>query len=412
VSIVDMIERANEYEKKYKEISSQHEILKNNYDDLNEKYKEILLNQTNETNDLKQQIKSLMEQLEKDRKMYNDNIILMETKKQINENINNNQINEIQKGGENIKFFDMRDTQELLPSNNSGAHTRYIDISLGCKKAIGYFEKDIKLFNENNNDTQQNKLCLICGAHHKNDGIFVGCNKNKEPTNRYKGEKISYSTDYMVDLLKVSDKVKNNHSNNYNDNNTLGTIQEIDILESDESDDTQEIKQDLISGAHQKNGDIFLGCEIVKKNNSIFMKNKPNEKYIDIKNMKIVNESEENNINNGNLKKELDDFIKNNNDTQEIKQDLISGAYHKNDNIFLGCVNSIVYVGGGKKNKIEIRQIDDKYKMKFDNVFSTLTEQNINLNDDKLIKKIRHRKYMRHNREKNRLADLQEEINF
>ena len=324
VSIVNMIERANEYEKKYKEISSQYEILKNNYDDLNDKYKELLLNQTNETNDLKQQIKSLMEQLEKDRKMYNDNIILMETKKQINENINNNQINEIQKGGENIKFFDIRD-----------------------KKAIGYFENDIKLFNENNND-----------------------NKNKEPTNRYKGGKISYSTDYMVDLLKVSEKVKKNHSNNYNyntiDNNTLGTIQEIDILESDETDD-----------------------EIVKKNNSIFMKNKQNEKYIDIKKMKIVNESEENDINDDiNLKKELDDFIKNNND-----------------------VNSVVYVGGGKKNKIEIRQIDDKYKMKFDNVFSTLTEQNINLNDDKLIKKIRHRKYMRHNREKNRLADLQEEIN-
>ena len=337
VSIVDMIERANEYEKKYKEILLQHEILKNNYDDLNGKYKELLLNQTNETNDLKQQIKLLMEQLEKDRKMYNDNIILMETKKQINENINNNQINEIQKGGENIKFFDIRD-----------------------KKAIGYFEKDIKLFNENNDKY-----------------------KNKEPTNRYKGEKINFTTDYMVDLLKVSEKVKNN---NLNDNNTLGTIQEIDTIDSDTTDD-----------------------EIVKKNNSIFMKNK--EKYIDINKMKIVNESEENNINDGiNLKKELDAFIKNNNDTQEIKQDLISCAHQKNDNIFLGCVNSVVYVGGGKKNKIEIRQIDDKFKMKFDNVFSTLTEQNINLNDDKLIKKIRHRKYMRHNREKNKLADLQDEI--
>ena len=65
-----------------------------------------------------------------------------------------------------------------------------------------------------------------------------------------------------------------------------------------------------------------------------------------------------------------------------------------------------------KKNKIEIRQIDDKYKMNFDNGFSTSTEQNIDLNDDKLIKKIRHRKYMRHNGEKNKLADLEEEINF
>lgn len=322
VSIVDMIERANEYEKKYKEMTLHHEILKNNYDDLNSKYKELLFSQTNETNDLKQQIKTLMEQLEKDRKIYNDTIILMETKKQINENINNNQ-----KGGDNVKFFDIRD-----------------------KKAIGYFEKDIKLFNENNND-----------------GIFVGCNKNKEPTNRYKGEKISYSTDYLVDLLKVSDKVKNNYSNNcnYNDNTTLGTIHEIDTLESDTSDNN------------------------INKNNTIFMKNKPDEKYIDVKNMKIVKDSEENN-NNDNLKKELDIFIENN---KNINDD-----------------NDVVYVGGGKKNKIEIRQIDDKYKMKFDNIFSTLTEQNINLNDEKLIKKIRHRKYMRHNRDKNKLKDLEEEV--
>lgn len=312
VSIVDMIEKANEYEKKYKELSNQHNILKNNYDDLNDKYKELLSNQTNETNELKQQIKSLLEQLENDRKKYNDEIILMETKKQI---VNN------QKGGNenNIKYFDVRD-----------------------KKAIGYFEKDIKLFNETNND-----------------------NKNKEPTNRYKGEKISYSTDYMVDLLKVSDKI-NTNTKKYNSETNLETIKE---LESDYSDD------------------VFLNI------NNIFIKNKnieSTDQYINIENMKIINDSEDNKkVKKKELKKELDIFINNN----------------KNE------VDNIIYVGGGKKNKTEIRQIDDKYKMKFDNGFSTLTEQNINFNDEKLIKKIRHRKYMRHNREKNKLADLQEEIN-
>ena len=118
----------------------------------------------------------------------------METKNKIIEN---------QKGGNecNIKYFDIRD-----------------------KKAIGHFEKDILLFNETNND-----------------------NKNKEPTNRYKGENISYSTDYMVDLLKVSEKIKPKvKKNNTND---LGTIEEIEIMESDESD-------------------------IIKNNNSIFMKKK------------------------------------------------------------------------------------------------------------------------------------------
>jgi len=127
----------------------------------------------------------------------------METKNKIIEN---------QKGGNecNIKYFDIRD-----------------------KKAIGHFEKDILLFNETNND-----------------------NKNKEPTNRYKGENISYSTDYMVDLLKVSEKIKPKvKKNNTND---LGTIEEIEIMESDESD--------II----KNNNSIFMK----KNNNSIFMKKK------------------------------------------------------------------------------------------------------------------------------------------
>lgn len=313
VSIVDMIERANEYEKKYKELSNQHNILKNNYDDLNDKYKDFISNQTNETNELKRQIKLLTEQIENERKQHNDNIIVMETKNKIIEN---------QKGGNecNIKYFDIRD-----------------------KKAIGHFEKDILLFNETNND-----------------------NKNKEPTNRYKGENISYSTDYMVDLLKVSEKVKPQIKKNTNNN--LGTIEEIEITESDESE--------------------------INKNNSIFLKNNVGDitlgcNYIDIRDMKILNESDEIKNNKKGLKEELDDYIVNNRN-------------NNNEDI------NIVYVGGGKKNKIEIRQIDEKYKMKFDGEFSTLTEQNINLNDEKTIKKIRHRKYMRHIREKNKLDVLKE----
>lgn len=312
VSIVDMIERANEYEKKYKELSNQHNILNNNYDDLNNKYKELISNQTNETNELKRQIKLLNEQIENERKQHNDNIIVMETKNKIIDN---------QKGGnqDNIKYFDIRD-----------------------KKAIGHFEKDILLFNEKNDE-----------------------NKYKEPTNRYKGENISYSTDYMVDLLKVSEKVKPQIKKNTN--NDLGTIEEIEIIESD--DDSE-----------------------INKNNSIFYKKNVRDNYIDIRDMKILNESDDIKNNKKGLKEELDDFIVNNRN-------------NNNEDI-----NNIVYVGGGKKNKIEIRQIDEKYKMKFDGEFSTLTEQNINLNDEKAIKKIRHRKYMRHIREKNKLDDLRNEL--
>ena len=324
VSIIDMIEKANEYEKKYKDLSNQHQILKNNYDDLNDKYNELFSNQTNQTNELKQQIKLLLEQLEKDRKMYNDNIILIQTKKHINNDNNNDNNN-------NIKYFDIRD-----------------------KKAIGYFEKDIKLFNEKNDNI-------------KNDNI------NKEQINKYIVENISYSTDYMVDLLKASDKVKPNIKKyNGGQNNDLDTIKEIEINESD----TQEIlsKDDT----NYKNNDIFM-----KKISTM----DSDEKYINIENKKIINDSDEYNKN-INIKKELDEFIMNN----------------KNNNVGSPSNDrNIAMRGGGKKkNSIEIIQIDDKYKMKFDNDFNTLTEQNINFNDEKLIKKIRHRKYMRHNRDKNK----------
>ena len=65
-------------------------------------------------------------------------------------------------------------------------------------------------------------------------------------------------------------------------------------------------------------------------------------------------------------------------------------------------MNSVKIYCGYIYNKISsFRQINEKYKMKFDGEFSTLTEQNINLNDKKSIKKIRHIKYIR---EKNKLA--------
>ncbi len=43
---------------------------------------------------------------------------------------------------------------------------------------------------------------------------------NKSDINIPKGKNVSYSTDYMVDLLKVSDKVKSNQKsyNNLNNN--------------------------------------------------------------------------------------------------------------------------------------------------------------------------------------------------
>lgn len=357
VSIVDMIERANEYEKKYKELSNQHNILNNNYDDLNNKYKELISNQTNETNELKRQIKLLNEQIENERKQHNDNVIVMETKNKIIDN---------QKGGN-------QDTQEINQRLISGAHHKIDDNFIGCnikyfdirdKKAIGHFEKDILLFNEKNDE-----------------------NKYKEPTNRYKGENISYSTDYMVDLLKVSEKVKPQIKKNTN--NDLGTIEEIEIIESD--DDSE-----------------------INKNNSIFYKKNVRDNYIDIRDMKILNESDDIKNNKKGLKEELDDFIvnnrNNNNEDSQEKTKVFSGAPKNTLSVFRGDINNIVYVGGGKKNKIEIRQIDEKYKMKFDGEFSTLTEQNINLNDEKAIKKIRHRKYMRHIREKNKLDDLRNEL--
>ena len=321
ISLVDMIDKANEYERKYNELSIQNNILSNNYDELNGIYKDLLLNQTNETNELNKQIKLLNEQIEQERKEYNNNIILLETKNKIIEN---------QQGGNetNTKLFNIRD-----------------------KKAIGYFENDIKLYNEHINEDN---------------------NKYKQPTNRYKGQKISYSTDYMVDYLKVSDKIKLNPTNNIIKNN-LETLEEIDIIESD-----------IIESETKNNNKI---------NNSIFIRKNETDtsgEYIDIKDMKIINESESNKkVPKTELKKELDNFIFNNTNN----------------------INKVVYSGGGKhKGKIEIIDINGELKMKINDEFTTLTEQNIDLKNDALIKKTKHRKYMRQSRKNNKLNQIREDL--
>lgn len=312
ISIIEAIDRANEYEKKYNETIKQNEILKTNYDDLNGKYINLLSTQTNETNELKSQIKLLLEQMQNDRKHYNDNIILLETKNKI-EKQNNNV--EKQKGGDNgIKYIDIKD-----------------------KKALEIFDKDIQLFNERENDV-----------------INTG-----EKKNNY--ENISFSTDYMVDLLQMSDKMVKTNKINVKNNKNLDTIDEENDIESEDD-----------------------------KNNIFIKKSNYGNGYINLANMKILNsEEEKENKDKNTLRNELNNFI-----TQ-------------NQNI-----DNIVYTGGGKKNKIEIRQIDDKFKMKFDNDFSTITEQNVNFDNEKEIKKIRHRKYMRHNREQKKNTKLQDLFNL
>ncbi len=337
ISIIEAIDRANEYEKKYNESQTQIKILTNNFESVNEKYNNLLLTQANGTNELKEHIKLLMQQIEEERKKYNENMILIETKHNIEKEQQNIKNQTIQTGGngngncngDGVKMFDIRD-----------------------KKAHDFFNKDILLFNE------------------KNNGV------KKQDENQYKNKNISYSTDYMVDYLKMSDKIvssdKKTHLNSKY-HNDLNTINEL-------SEEPNEI--------------------IGKKN--IFIKHKITEstdEYIDLGKVNIFNTNEEINENDGEkLQNELKQFINENGKQEKI---IINNVQNNND---------VVFVGGGKKNSIEIRKIDDKYKMKFENGFSTITEQNIDLKDDAKIKKIRHKKYMRHNREKSKLADLQYEL--
>ena len=331
---------------------------------INEKYNNLLLRQANDTNELKQQIKLLMEQMEKERKKYNENMILIEAKHKIEkeqQNINN-QINQnvniskddnidLQKGGspsldgnlamqgENVKMFDIRD-----------------------KKAREFFNKDIQLFNEKKQTIKQN-----------------------EEKNKYKN--ISYSTDYMVDYLKMSpkmkepsDKIISNETKTHPNTKYLNELKSIkEQSEEEEHDDNLQYKN------------IFIKHE----------SSESTDNYIDVGKVKILKSDSDDNDKKKILQNELEDFITNN---KNIQQD---NNIENNQN----NQNNVVFVGGGKKNSFEIRKIDSKYKMKFDNVFSTLTEQNIDFKDDAKIKKIRHKKYMRRSREKNKLADLQDELN-
>lgn len=274
-SIVDMIDKANEYQKKYNDVNNEYIILKNNYDEINNKYNDLFTNQTKETNELKNQIKILTEQLEQEKLKNNEKQIVKK-------------VNEMMKGGGEIKYFDIRD-----------------------KKAQNIFEKDIKLFNEK--QLEQNNVP----------------NKIMQSEN----QPISYSTDYMVDYLKVNSKLKSN-------DNDLDTIKEIEINEHTEEEEPTNI--------------------FIKKTND----------YYDVNKLKIFKSEIRCN------KDEIEEFIRNNQNT------------------------NIVYTGGGKhKGKIEILDINGKLKMKINDNLSTLTEQNIDLKNENLIKKTKHRKYMRHNRE-------------
>ena len=56
-------------------------------------------------------------------------------------------------------------------------------------------------------------------------------------------------------------------------------------------------------------------------------------------------------------------------------------------------------VGGIKKiGKIEVNNVDNKFKMLIGGEFTTLTEQDIDIDDETIIKRIHNRKYMRYYR--------------
>lgn len=314
-SISNLINKSNEYQLKYNELNIKNSILQDNYNELNDKYNELFLNQTKETNELKSIIKQLTEQIEQDRIKYNENMIVKEIK------------NNLEGGNhatQGIKYIDIRD-----------------------KKAIEFFDKDIKLLNEM--EQKNNTLNML--------------NKTIHPP-------ISQSTDYMVDLLKASDKMINS-SKQFKSNtiNKLDTLQEIEISEDIEEEPTNNIFMKI------KNEDMIID---------------EGEKYIDVRKLQIL-KSEENGTPNknflalGETKQEIDEFIK------------------KNQDILL-------YQKGGNKGKIEIREIGGKKKINFNDDYSTLTEQNIDLKNDDAIKKMKHRKYMRRNREQKRIEQLKNDL--
>jgi len=308
-SIENLINKSNEYHQKYNELNIKNSILQDNYNELNDKYNELFSNQTKETNELKSIIKQLTEQIEQDRIKYNENMIVREIKNNL-EGLKPPLLTPIASGGGGGDDID--------------DGTKYINIR--DKKAIEYFDKDIKLYNE---------------REHKNTNPN---NENKKP--------ISFSTDYMVDYMKASDKmIKSNNHYKCESRNNLDTHQEI----SEEED---------------------------KPNKKIFMKNENNnDDYIDVSKLQIFKNEE------CGTKQELADFIKKNQ-------------------------GKIIYQKGGNKGKTEIREFNGikKLKEKFNEDYSTLTEQNINLNDDAAIKKMKHRKYMRHIREQKKLQQLQEDL--
>lgn len=341
-SIGNIINKSNEYQQKYNELNIKNGILQDNYNELNDKYNELFSNQTKETNELKTIIKQLTEQIEQDRIKYNENMIVREIKNNLEGGLKPPLLTPVASGGGG--------------DDNNDDGTKYINIR--DKKAIEYFDKDIKLYNE---------------REHKNTNPNA---ENKKP--------ISFTTDYMVDYMKVSEKM-NKPNNHYNceTRNNLDTLQEIEISEEDE----EEKPNNKIFMKNENNNDISLGCDYIDVSKLQIFKNEEGGLPIKFKKFNGAPENKQDVYFLGRPKEELYDFIKNNQD-----------------------MGKIIYQKGGNKGKIEIKEFDGIKKLKFNDDYSTLTEQNIDLNDDTVIKKMKHRKYMRHSREQKKLQQLQEDL--
>lgn len=131
----------------------------------------------------------------------------------------------------------------------------------------------INLFKLQKIYTQEIKLCLISGAHQKNEDIFLGFKKNINLIGgnlEEKKDNINYDKEYN----KEYDNNTGNFNIDINDNKYYYRVERYSTGEGTKYEDTQEIKLCLISGAHQKIDNNFIGCKKFKFIDFITIKNK------------------------------------------------------------------------------------------------------------------------------------------
>lgn len=401
------------------------------------KLKEKYINERKELNDnLKKDIETLKNKFE-------DEINILNMSKEEQNKIIQNMENNI--NNKNSIIEEKNNQIEELKYKLSKCQTEITDIKNTTDNKINILETDNKTLQKkiltlNNQEIKQNNNMVGGGGeivlNCDNIGIWEQKNINKKTLLKNKmffdneikaiekkkieeienkqanNTNISFSTDYMVSFL-------------HNDNKLIPKEERINIINKNLPFIIEESKEMNNNDENNLNSNIFLknkfsyDTSLKSLNNSTTQSEQ--DKYIDVSKINNIIINTENTTNTHNKIKELQEFIKleNNNNLQELQdiKILIPEKIEKKQEIkkhieplkpeIKQQINNII---GGSNSKMKIHLIDGIKKMVIGEEMTTLTEQDINIDDKKVVHLTYNKKFKRYKREQDKNNKLMNEL--